>query len=79
MGDPDRAPGPVGREPPANTAGIDWGDGTTTAGVVTERSGRGTCAASHAYAAAGDKTIRVTVRDDEGAEGTAAVRIAVAG
>jgi hypothetical protein len=46
---------------------------------VSERSGYGGCTGSHTYAAAGEHTVRVTVRDDEGAEGSAAVPVAVAG
>jgi hypothetical protein len=41
-----------------HTCSIDWGDGSTTAGAVAERSGKGTCTGSHAYAAAGARTIR---------------------
>jgi hypothetical protein len=54
---------------------IDWGDGSTTTAAVVEKSGKGTCTGSHAYAAAGNRTIRVTVRDDEGAEASASVGI----
>jgi hypothetical protein len=61
-----------------HTCSIAWGTGTT-AGVVSERSGRGTCTGTRAYAAAGNRTIRVTVRDDEGAEAVATVSIDVSG
>ncbi len=58
----------------ANVAGdfiatIDWGDGTTTAGTVAGSSGAFTVSGSHAYAAAGQDTVTVTLADD--APGTA--------
>ena len=52
------------------TATIDWGDGTTTAGVVSGGSGaRWSSAASHTYSQAGPKAAIVTLSDD--APGTA--------
>jgi hypothetical protein len=62
-----------------HTCAIDWGDGATTAGAVTERSGRGTCTGSRTYPTAGIRTIRVVVRDDEGAEAASTVGIVVGG
>lgn len=49
-----------------HTCDIDWGDGSTTPGVVSEAGGAGTCvdSADHVYAAAGVYTITVTVTDD---------------
>ncbi len=52
----------------ANTADthsctIDWGDGNTTAGTVSESSGSGTCTGSHSYADNGAYTVTVTVSD----------------
>jgi PKD repeat protein len=49
-----------------HTAVWNWGDGTTSAGTVTEANGAGSIAGSHAYAAPGVYTVKVTVRDDDG-------------
>src|SRR5262249_34379296 len=52
------------------TASIDWGDGQTTAGTVSGGNGSAfTVAGSHAYAAAGQDIVKVTLADD--APGTA--------
>lgn len=76
--------GPVAVGAPANTAAsftdpgiLDthtalwaWGDGTTSAGVVSESNGSGSVTGSHAYAAAGIYTVSLTVTDKEGAATT---------
>ena len=49
-----------------HTASVDWGDGTTSSGTVTETSASGTMAAAHTYANPGTYTITVTVTDDNG-------------
>jgi hypothetical protein len=60
---------------PANVAGdftaaIDWGDGQTTTGTVSGGNGSAlTVSGSHAYAAAGQDTVKVKLTDD--APGTA--------
>ena len=48
---------------PANThtALINWGDGNTTPGVVTESSGQGTVSGSHVYGAVGSYTVSITL------------------
>ncbi len=51
------------------TATIDWGDGTTTAGTVSGSAGSFAVSGTHTYAAAGPKTLSVTLSDD--APGTA--------
>jgi FG-GAP-like repeat len=51
------------------TASIDWGDGQTTAGTVSGGNGSFTVGGSHAYAAPGQDSVKVTLADD--APGTA--------
>ena len=55
---------------------INWGDGSTTAGVLSESPA--VCSGARKYAAAaGPRTITVTVADDDGGAGTASVSIAI--
>jgi hypothetical protein len=56
---------------PANdfTATIDWGDGTTTAGIIAGSNGAFSVSGTHAYATGGFDTVTVKVTDD--APGTA--------
>ena len=49
-----------------HTAVIDWGDGSSAAGSVTEVSGSGTASGTHTYAAPGVYTVTVTVTDKDG-------------
>jgi hypothetical protein len=64
-----------------HTCSISWGEGTTNSGAVTESSGNGTCKsyAANPYTTdgAGIYDITVKVKDDDQAEGTAAVTIVV--
>ena len=48
-----------------HTAVWDWGDGTTSAGAVSEASGSGTASGSHSYAAPGVYAVAVTVKDKD--------------
>jgi len=61
-----------------HTCSVDWGDGQTSDGTVTESSGDGSCTASHAYAEPGSFTVTVTVTDDDGATATATLTVNVA-
>jgi hypothetical protein len=51
------------------SASIDWGDGTTTAGVIAGSAGSFTVSGSHTYMEEGKFTVKVTVNDN--APGTA--------
>ncbi|HEX7184807.1 MAG TPA: Calx-beta domain-containing protein [Thermoanaerobaculia bacterium] len=51
-----------------HTATINWGDGTTTAGTVTETNGAGTVSGTRTYASAGTRTVQVCVKDDDNAQ-----------
>ncbi|MEO6997215.1 MAG: PKD domain-containing protein, partial [Terracoccus sp.] len=55
-----------------HTAVVDWGDGATSAGTVTEGSGvsAGSVSGSHTYRAAGFYTVEVTVTDGFGHSGS---------
>jgi hypothetical protein len=53
-----------------HTATINWGDGHTTAGTVTETNGVGTVTGSHTYSSSGTRTVTVTVTDDDGGNGS---------
>src|SRR5262249_29610244 len=48
-------------------ATIDWGDGTRSAGTVTEQSGQEVVAGDHTYAQAGHYSISVLIQDSDGA------------
>jgi hypothetical protein len=50
----------------SHTAMIDWGDGTSSAGVVIENTGSGTVTADHVYQNPGYYTISLNVTDDGG-------------
>jgi hypothetical protein len=49
-----------------HTALIDWGDGTTSAGTVTESNGSGVVTGSHVYTTPDIYTIQVTLQDNFG-------------
>ena len=60
-----------------HTCSINWGDATTSPGVVTETNGTGTCTGSHPYTSTGFRTITVTVTDDDGGSGTDSVQVLI--
>lgn len=53
----------------SHTARWDWGDGSSSAGSVSESNGSGTVSGTHSYTQPGVYTVRVTVTDDDGASG----------
>src|SRR5579859_2476533 len=61
----------------SHTADWDWGDGSTSAGTVTEADGAGSVAGSHSYPAAGVYTLKLTVTDNGGASGQAVFQYVV--
>lgn len=52
-----------------HTAVWDWGDGNTSAGVITESGGSGSVTGSHAYATPGSYVVTLTVADDDAGVG----------
>jgi RHS repeat-associated protein len=50
-----------------HTATIDWGDGTSESGVVTELNGTGSVTATHVYADDGTYEVTAVVTDNDGA------------
>jgi hypothetical protein len=48
-----------------HTCSINWDDGSTTTGTVTESAGSGTCTGSHTFASAGVYSASVTITDDD--------------
>ncbi len=62
----------------AHTATIDWGDGTTEPGTVTQGAGSGSVAGSHVYAADGNYTVTVMVIDDDGLFGSDSFQVNLA-
>lgn len=53
-------------KPDTHTAVWDWGDGSTSAGTVTENFGAGTITGDHVYTVPGVYTVTVTVQDNYG-------------
>lgn len=54
-----------------HVAEINFGDGTTSAGEITESDGSGTVSGNHAYTAAGIYLVTINVTDKNGGVGTA--------
>jgi hypothetical protein len=61
-----------------HTATINWGDGTSSTGTVTETNGSGTVTGSHVYSDAGSYTITLTVTDNNGASGNQSATASIA-
>ena len=60
-----------------HTAEFDWGDGTTSAGTVTESDGSGSVTGVHTYVTPGVYTITLTVTDNDGDSGQAVFQFVV--
>lgn len=52
-----------------HTATVDWGDGITVSGSITEYLGSGTVSATHVYSQSGIHDVQVCVTDSDGATG----------
>lgn len=61
----------------SHTAEIDWGEGTVTAGAVSEHGGAGTVSGSHDYGDDGVYTVTVNVTDDHDHAGTNTTTVTV--
>ena len=53
-----------------HTCTIDWDDGQTTNGTVSETNGSGTCTGTHSYAQTGVYSVTFTITDSCGGTGT---------
>lgn len=58
----------------AHTCQINWGDGTTTDGLVSGN----TCTGSHVYTGEGEYTLTATISDDDSSSGSASVDLTIA-
>jgi hypothetical protein len=61
-----------------HTAYWDWGDGTSSTGVVTESDGSGDATRQHTYALPGDYTIALVVTDKDGGHDSGSMQVHVA-
>jgi len=60
-----------------HSAVINWGDGTTSTGSVSETGGAGSVAGDHVYLAPGTYTVTLTVLDDDGDSGQRTTTLSV--
>ena len=58
-------------------ASINWGDGTSSTGVVSEAAGVGTVTGSRLYTTTGNYTITFTLTDDDGATSTTTKSVSI--
>src|SRR5262249_33941799 len=56
---------------------VNWGDGSSAPGNLTESAGSGTLRANHSWSKPGNTTVKVTVTDDDTGAGTREKTIAV--
>jgi hypothetical protein len=63
----------------AHTATIDWGDGTTSEAVITEKDGSGSVSGSHTYKNGGIYDIKVSLSDDDSGHATHSTTALVTG
>lgn len=56
-----------------------WGDGSTTAGTVSEKNGAGSVSGQHAYRKSGIYTVRLTITDSGGKSSTVERTLTVCG
>jgi hypothetical protein len=55
----------------------DWGDGSTSNGIINEINGAGSASGTHVYTGAGVYTLKLTVTDDDGGTGTSMFQFVV--
>jgi hypothetical protein len=58
-----------------HSATIDWGDFTTSKGIVSEQYGFGTVSGIHTYSYSGTFTVTVTVTDDDGGSSSDTIQV----
>jgi hypothetical protein len=68
----------LNNSPDAYQATLDWGDGSTTNGIVTGSTGSFQVLGDHTYASAGSFTVEVAVADVDGDSATSASPATVA-
>lgn len=75
----DADPNAVATPKPTEAAVINWGDGTSSAGTITQTTAGGpfTVSGKHVYAVAKTYTVEVMIRDTEGGAKTTATTAAV--
>lgn len=56
-----------------------WGDGSTTAGIVSEKNGAGSVSGQHAYRKSGIYPVRLTITDSSGKSSTVERTVTVCG
>ncbi len=62
-----------------HTTTIDWGDGATTSGIVTESGGFGSVSGAHTYEYGGVYTVTLTLTDDDDGEAVATATAVITG